>query len=108
MSSLDSPYYDFRLAIPEVCRELCTRLSAVKDACLKAERREGFLDNWDGTRSTDRRQVVPAITRALAAGFSFMDQRNSFVCTGFEIRQVLELSSNRGPSSPPKKLACSE
>ena len=65
MSSLDSPYYDFRLAIPEVCRELCTRLSAVKDACLKAERREGFLDNWDGTRSTDRRQVVPAITRAL-------------------------------------------
>ena len=65
VSSLDSPYYDFRLAIPEVCRALCTRLSAVKDACLEAEGRDGFLDNWDGTRSTDRRHVVRAITRVL-------------------------------------------
>jgi len=37
-------------------------------------------------------------------GFSFIDQRNLFVFTGFQIRQALELSSKRGPSSPPKKL----
>ena len=36
-----------------------------------------------------------------------MDQRNLFVFTGFQIRQALELSSKRGPSSPPKKLVYS-
>lgn len=65
VSSLASPHYTYQLAIPNVCRELCTRISAVKDTCLQAEGRHHFLDNLDRTRCTERRRVIRAITTAL-------------------------------------------
>ena len=34
LSGFDSPYSDFALAIPKVCRALYPRISTVKDKCL--------------------------------------------------------------------------
>jgi hypothetical protein len=65
VSAMRSPTQVIRLAIPNVCRELCTRISAVKDQCLAAENRQGFLDNWEQPRSTSLRRIERAITGIL-------------------------------------------